>query len=309
MSSFASTSAEASDLSTVLRTFAAGALATASSKCITAPVERIKLVLQLQNQSSLTGPSSASSRPYVGMVDCYRSLIAEQGFASLYRGNLANVAKCLPNHALNFVLRDQYRLLFLKNVNRKEHYGQFVLGNFMAGAAGGTTSLCLTYPLDVARTRLAVETNKNGTARYRGIYDCLRTISQKEGIFGTYKGFIVSLQFVAVSRAIFFGMFDTIRGTLVEDTRQLHFFAVFFLAQICVISSGLLAYPLDTVRRKLMLQSGQNIKEFNGSIDCLMKTFRRGGINAFYRGAVTNSVKSSSGALLVALYYEIIKYM
>lgn len=136
------------------------------------------------------------------------------------------------------------------------------------------TSLCLTYPLDFARTRLAVETNTNGQPKYRGIYHCLRSISHREGIGGTYRGFLVSLQFVALSRAVFFGMFDTIRGTITEDTKQLHFFTVWFIAQICVISSGLMCYPMDTVRRQLMLQSGQKLKLYNGSVDCMLKTFR-----------------------------------
>lgn len=136
------------------------------------------------------------------------------------------------------------------------------------------TSLCLTYPLDLARTRLAVETTKNGTPKYRGIYDCLKGISQREGFAGTYRGFIVSLQFVALSRAVFFGMFDTIRGTIAEDPKKLHFFTTWFIAQICVISSGLICYPIDTVRRQMMLQAGQKTKTYNSSVDCFVQLFR-----------------------------------
>jgi solute carrier family 25 (adenine nucleotide translocator) protein 4/5/6/31 len=121
---------------------------------------------------------------------------------------------------------------------------------------------------------MAVETSKNGMPKYRGIYDCLQNITKREGFVGNYRGFLVSLQFVALSRAVFFGLFDTIRGTIVEDTKQLHFVTVFLIAQACVVSSGLICYPMDSVRRKLMLQSGQKIKPYNGSIDCFLKTFK-----------------------------------
>lgn len=66
---------------------------------------------------------------------------------------------------------------------------------------------------------------------------------------------------------------------------------------------------MDTVRRKLMLQSGQKVKTYDGSIDCLLKTFKKGGVPAFYNGAIANTTKSISGALLVALYYETLKYL
>jgi solute carrier family 25 (adenine nucleotide translocator) protein 4/5/6/31 len=128
MSSFASTS-EASDFVHVLRGFTAGGAAAIMSKTVTAPVDRVKLLLQLQNRSTMAG-TSEMSRQYNGMLDCFKRLCAEQGVKSLWRGNSANVMRCLPSNTLNFVLRDQYRLLFLHNVDKKKQYGRFVLGNF-----------------------------------------------------------------------------------------------------------------------------------------------------------------------------------
>jgi solute carrier family 25 (adenine nucleotide translocator) protein 4/5/6/31 len=236
MSAFASTS-DKGEFIAILRGFSAGGAAAVLSKSMTAPLDRVKLLLQLQNRGTVASTSSAH---YTGVVDCFKRVCLEQGVRSLWRGNSATVLRSFPTHALNFVMRDYYRLMFLKNVDRKVNYGKFVmgksyharvlihpiLGNILAGACGGMTSLCLVYPLDLARTRLAVET------KHRGIYDCLRSITQKEGFAGMYRGFFVSLQFVALSRAAFFGMFDTIRGTIAEDTKQLHFFTVWFIAQV-----------------------------------------------------------------------------
>ncbi|KAI6177183.1 ADP/ATP translocase [Aphelenchoides bicaudatus] len=309
MSSFASTS-ETSDFLNVLRGFGGGAVATLISKSMTAPIDRVKLVLQLQNRSStMAGTSEMSRQTYNGMLDCFKRLCSEQGVASLWRGNSANVIRCFPSHALNFVLRDQYRILFLRNVDKHKQYGRFVFGNILAGGAGGCTSLMLLYPLDLARTRLAVETKRNGSPKFNGIYDCLRKITAREGFVGNYRGFLVSLQFVALSRAVFFGMFDTARCTITDDMKKLHFVTVFLIAQACVVTSGWLCYPMDTVRRKLMLQSGQSVKPYNGTIDCFLKTFEKGGVRSFYKGVIPNTTKSISGALLVSLYYESLKYL
>ena len=82
----------------MLRAFTAGGLATIFTKCTTAPIERVKLVIQLQNRSALAGPSTSaiSQRTYNGMIDCFKSLCAEQGFASMWKGNVSqtNLEKC-----------------------------------------------------------------------------------------------------------------------------------------------------------------------------------------------------------------------
>jgi len=312
MTAYASSSAESADFLALMRGFAAGGVAAAVSKTMTAPAERVKLILQLQSRANVPSTSSSSAytleRNYRGIFDCFKSLYVEQGLRSLWRGNLATIARCFPTHALNFALRDHYRLLFLKNVDRKKQYGRFVLGNTAAGALGSMTCLCLVYPLDLARTRLAVDTKRDGSSKYRGIYDCLRQITRREGPVGAYRGFFMSLQHVTVYGAVFFGMFDTIRGTISEDERQLNFFSVWMLAQACVVSSSLICYPMDTVRRKLAMQSGQQVKPFSGSLDCFAKTFRSEGLPAFYRGALCHSLKSMSGALILAVYYEAMKY-
>lgn len=75
------------------------------------------------------------------------------------------------------------------------------------------------------------------------------------------------------------------------------------------MSSAFLTYPLDTIRRQMMMQSGKKVKTFSSSMDCLAQLMAKEGPAALYRGALSNSLKSTSGALMVALYYEAIKYM
>ncbi|KAI6235482.1 ADP/ATP translocase [Aphelenchoides besseyi] len=308
--SLASTS-ERTDVLNIARGFAAGALATVVSKSTTAPLDRVKLLLQLQNRVTVKPnlPIASNRLPYNGIIDCSRRLLVEEGVLSLWRGNSATVFRVFPSNALNFVLRDYYRLVFLKDVDRKKNYGRFVLGNILAGGFGGVTSLCCLYPLDVARTKLAVETKKDGSCKFRGITHCLRHLFQTEGVAGIYRGFVVSVQFVAISRSIFFGMFDTIRSSIAEDPKKLNFATVWFIAQTCVVTSSFISYPFDTIRRQMMLQAGKSQKMYAGSMDFIVKTLKTDGYSAFYRGAVSNSLKSTSAALMVSIYYEAIKYI
>jgi len=296
------------DLHAVLKGFAAGGVAAAVSKTTVAPMDRVKLVLQLQTGQSIA--IGSEQRQYKGIVDCFQKLCAEQGVKSLWRGNMAGVIRCFPSQALNICLRDAYRLILLTGIDSRRQTAKFALGNMMAGGAAGATTLFMLYPLDFVRTRLAVDTALRSEKQFAGMLDCFRQIAAKEGMNGLYRGFIVSLQFVIASRAVFFGIFDTAKAEITEHNRyQLHFLSLWCLAQASIITSSLLCYPLDTIRRQMMMQSGEEVKMYKNSVECLQKLIQREGVQALYRGVVSNSLRCTSGALVLAVYYEILKYM
>lgn len=96
---------------------------------------------------------------------------------------------------------------------------------------------------------------------------------------------------------------------MVDDVKTLNFISIWLLAQTCIITSSVMTYPFDTVRRRLMMESGKKDKLYSGSIDCWKKIFEKEGVNGFFRGCMTNSVKTTSGALVLAIYYEVLKYI
>uniref|UniRef100_A0A915EC00 ADP/ATP translocase n=1 Tax=Ditylenchus dipsaci TaxID=166011 RepID=A0A915EC00_9BILA len=309
MSAFASTSYELN--SQVIKGFAAGGIAGVITKTTVAPIDRVKLVLQLQSGPSTSTSTSLCQKEYKGIVDCFRRLCAEQGVRSLWRGNCATVVKCFPSNALNLAFRDFYRAIFLGTIDFKGQPKKFALGNLMAGGAAGATALCFLYPLDFARTRLAVDATKAGGQRFRGMIHCFSTIRATEGVSGLYRGFSASLQFTMVSRAVFFGIFDTARAWMADqkNARELSFLLNWCLAQTSVICSSIICYPMDTVRRRLMMQSGNKVKDYANSIDCWTKILKNEGAAALYKGALSNSLRCTSGAMILAVYYEMIKYI
>ena len=110
----------------IMKGLTAGVLAAAISKSAVAPMDRVKLVLQLQSGTV----SAQYANPYQGILDCFRRLCAEQGIRSLWRGNSATVIRCLPNQALNLAFRDYFRIAFLDGVDRKRRPIRFVFGLF-----------------------------------------------------------------------------------------------------------------------------------------------------------------------------------
>uniref|UniRef100_A0A915NUH2 ADP/ATP translocase n=2 Tax=Meloidogyne TaxID=189290 RepID=A0A915NUH2_9BILA len=305
----------------ILKGMTAGILAAAISKSAVAPMDRVKLVLQLQTITSRAEIAICHRQPYQGIYDCFRRLCAEQGFRSLWRGNSATVIRCIPNQALNMLFRDKFRITLLDGIDWRDRPFRFVLvlgsqspqslsccilGNLAAGGAGGALTLLVVYPLDLARTRLAVERVDS----VRSISQCFSLVSANEGLPGLYRGFCASLVFTVVSRAVFFGIFDSIRLSMDEQRRRrLSFFTTWSLAQASLIVSSLLCYPLDTVRRHLMMEAGQSKKLYKNQFECWKGILYNEGPRALYKGALTNSLRCTSGALILAVYYEVLKYL
>merc|ERR1712002_698509 len=291
--------AKAFDPMSFAKDFLAGGVAAAISKTAVAPIERVKLLLQVQHASKQISAENA----YKGMVDCFVRIPKEQGVLAYWRGNLANVIRYFPTQALNFAFKDKYKQIFLGGVDKKTQFWRFFAGNLASGGAAGATSLCFVYPLDFARTRLGADVGKTGKREFTGLGDCLVKIFKADGITGLYRGFAVSVQGIIIYRAAFFGLYDTAKGM----TGKTNIFISWAIAQCVTTVSGIISYPFDTVRRRLMMQSGRKGGDivYKGTIDCWKKIAKTEGPRAFFKGALSNVIRGTGGALVLVMYDEI----
>ncbi|XP_056314760.1 ADP/ATP translocase 3 [Danio aesculapii] len=283
--------------------FLAGGVAAAVSETAVAPIERVKLLLQVQHASK----QITTDKQYKGIVDCVVRIPREQGFLSFWRGNLANVIRYFLTQALNFAFKDKYKKIFLDGVDQRTQFWRYFAGNLASGGAAGATSLCLVYPLDFARTRLAADVGKTGTAgrEFKGLANCLVKIFRSDGVRGLYQGFNVSVQGIIIYRAAYFGIYDTAKGML-PDPENTHIVVSWMIAHTVTIVAGFISYPFDTVRRSMMMQSGLKGADvmYSGSIDCWRKIARNEGPKAFFKGAWSNVLRSLGGSIVLVLYDE-----
>lgn len=283
--------------------FIAGGVAAAISKTAVAPIERVKLLLQVQHISK----QIAEDQRYKGMVDCFVRIPKEQGFLSFWRGNFANVIRYFPTQALNFAFKDKYKQVFLGGIDKNTQFGLYFLGNLASGGAAGATSLCFVYPLDFARTRLAADVGKAGGEReFTGLGNCLSKIFKADGLGGLYRGFGVSVQGIIIYRAAYFGFYDTARGML-PDPKKTPFLVSWGIAQAVTTVAGIVSYPFDTVRRRMMMQSGRAKSEilYKSTAHCWATILKSEGGSAFFKGAFSNVLRGTGGALVLVLYDEI----
>ncbi|KAK3423048.1 hypothetical protein EUGRSUZ_G03388, partial [Eucalyptus grandis] len=280
--------------------FLMGGVSAAVSKTAAAPIERVKLLIQNQDEMIKSG---RLSEPYKGIGDCFGRTIKEEGFGSLWRGNTANVIRYFPTQALNFAFKDYFKRLF--NFKKdKDGYWKWFGGNLASGGAAGASSLLFVYSLDYARTRLANDAKaakKGGGRQFNGLVDVYRKTLASDGVAGLYRGFNISCVGIIVYRGLYFGMYDSLKPVLLTGTLQDSFFASFALGWLITNGAGLASYPIDTVRRRMMMTSGEAVK-YKSSLDAFSQILKNEGAKSLFKGAGANILRAVAGAGVLAGY-------
>jgi solute carrier family 25 (adenine nucleotide translocator) protein 4/5/6/31 len=284
--------------------FLMGGVSAAVSKTAAAPIERVKLLIQNQDEMLKSG---RLSHPYKGIGECFTRTIQDEGFVSLWRGNLANVLRYFPTQALNFAFKDYFKKLFGYKKDR-DGYWKWFGGNLASGGAAGASSLLFVYSLDFARTRLANDAKSSkkggGERQFNGLLDVYRKTLASDGIAGLYRGFNISCVGIIVYRGLYFGMYDSLKPVLLTGALEDNFLASFLLGWGITIGAGLASYPIDTVRRRMMMTSGEATK-YASSFQAFQSIIAKEGYKSLFKGAGANILRAVAGAGVLAGYDQL----
>jgi len=240
--------------------FLMGGTSAAVSKTVSAPIERVKMMVQNQGEMLKQG---LIDTPYKGVLDCFARTYQQEGFWSFWKSNGTNVIRYFPTQALNFAFKDYFKALFNAN-KEKDGYWYWFAMNLASGGAAGAASLCFVYSLDYARTKLASDTKsskKGGERKYKGLIDVYA---------------------------------KTLKPAMPKNLRN-NFFANFAVGYAVTVTAGILSYPIDTIRRRMMMTSGTG-QNYKGSIDCTIQILKNDGFAAFFKGAGANILRGMAGA-------------
>jgi len=287
-----------------LMDFLLGGLSGAVAKTLTAPIERIKLVIQTQDANPKI--RSGEVARYKGMMDCGSRIVKEQGFGRFWDGNATNCIRYFPTQAFNLAFKDTFKNMFPK-YNPKTEFMSFFGANLVSGGLAAACSMTIVYPLDYARTRLASDVG-SGKKTFSGLGDCIvKTMKGPQGFFGLYAGFGVSVVGIVGYRGLQLGTFDTITGLnpYKKDKGLMGAVTTFAAAQTAITIGAGATYPFDTVRRRLQMQSEKPVEEhlYKGTMDCFSKIAAEEGLaKGLYKGFLANVVRSIGGALVLVFY-------
>ncbi|XP_067143667.1 mitochondrial coenzyme A transporter SLC25A42-like [Centruroides vittatus] len=266
-------------LSTTKRVFlsmTAGAVAGALAKTAIAPLDRTKINFQIQKMQFSFRQATRF------LIDSYKS----NGFASLWRGNSATMARIIPYAAIQYSAHEQWKWILKVHTNegRKENPGK----TFLAGSLAGITSSTFTYPLDLARARLAV-TQKE---QYNSLFQVFVKIWQQEGPTHLYRGFAPTIIGVIPYAGTSFFTYETLKRLHSEYSNGAPpnpFYRMIFGAIAGLLGQSS-SYPLDIVRRR-MQTSQVTGTPYRTILGTLKKIIREEGLIGLYKGLSLNWVK------------------
>jgi len=273
--------------------FMLSGVAAAVSKTAAAPIERVKLLVQNQDEMIKQG---RLKEPYKGVMDCVAKVMKTEGIVPFWRGNLANVLRYFPTQALNFAFKDTIKAIF-KTSKDAPTYVKFGT-NILSGGFAGSMSLTFVYSLDYARTRLANDAKgKGGERQFNGLIDVYTKTLKTDGIQGLYRGFVISCVGIFIYRGMYFGLYDSLKPILLGENASV--LLSFLLGWGVTITAGLMSYPIDTIRRRMMMTSGSAVK-YSGSIDCGVQILKNEGFMSMMKGAGANVLRGVAGAGVLA---------
>lgn len=270
------------------RHLAAGGVAGAVSRTCTAPLDRLKVFLQVQ-----------SSRQTI--AECLRSMLKEGGVASLWRGNGINVLKIAPETAIKFAAYEQIKR-FIKG---DTDHTLAIYERFCAGALAGGISQSAIYPLEVLKTRLALRK----TGQYKSILDAATKIYTNEGLMSFYRGYIPNILGIIPYAGIDLAVYETLKKKYLKthsSNEQPGFWMLLACGSCSSTLGQMCSYPLALVRTRLQAQvTHRSVDKVNTTMTGVFRTIvQKEGVVGLYRGITPNFIKVMPAVSISYVVYE-----
>lgn len=215
---------------------------------------------------------------------------------------MANVLRYGPAQISTFYCKDRFKDLF--SYDPKKNPWLFFGANLISGGLAGACSLSFVYPFEYVRSRLAADIGTGTTREFAGMTDCILKAVKNEGMFSVYRGYSIAVIGIIVYRGMYFGLYDTARGFYHGS----NFFMLWACAQFITLFAGLSTYPIDTIRRRMMMQIGRKEKQYTSYLDCISRIREQEGYKGFFKGAGCNILQATFAALTLVAYNEFKSY-
>uniref|UniRef100_H2ZCF8 EF-hand domain-containing protein n=1 Tax=Ciona savignyi TaxID=51511 RepID=H2ZCF8_CIOSA len=275
------------------RLLVAGGLAGVVSRTCTAPLDRLKVLMQVH----------ATKSNNLGIASGFKQMLHEGGAKSLWRGNGINVIKIAPETAVKFYAYEQ-----MKRLIGAQSQGEIgAAEKFLAGSSAGVISQTTIYPMEVIKTRLALRR----TGQYSGIFDCAYKLLVNEGPKAFFKGYVPNCIGIIPYAGIDLCIYETLKNYWIKSYGAEKEKPSVLLLLACGTTSStcgqLASYPLALVRTKMQAQASLTSSN-KGTKVTMMSLFRSivqsEGIFGLYRGLTPNFMKVAPAVSISYVVYE-----
>ncbi|CEG48030.1 mitochondrial carrier family [Plasmopara halstedii] len=343
-----------SQTNTGLESVIAGVVAGCVTRSCTSPLDVLKIVIQVNgplSPKSVTATSSITTDASVSTPSAFvarrtvavrssassaiartvRELYALDGVRAFWRGNSAGCCRLGPYAGLKFYLFDTLQAHFVARECRDLSNWQSAL----CGAAAGLLATMGTYPLEVVRTRMILQTANPAVANSEiyGVLQGVRLIFEREGLRGLYRGGWSGVAGAIPFEGVQFGCYEYLKRKAIhhqwpayrwpKGKTEMNGMDYFVCGSVAGAIAQTVAYPFDTVKKRLQSQQvNLNVSSmgplcaeggnpstlyYRGMVDCFRKVIRDEGPLALYRGTGPNLARIVPYAAVMFSTYETTK--
>ncbi|KAJ3139476.1 hypothetical protein HDU90_008977 [Geranomyces variabilis] len=323
-----------------IRYFLCGGLSGAVSRTVTAPLDRLKVLLVTQTTiypSPLGGinsaPANVPAAPTSGaIIGGIRRIYQQGGIRSFYRGNGINVMKIAPESGMKFFTFETMKnaVARAEGVNHADYIS--VPGRFLAGGIAGLISQFTIYPLETVKTRIMAQIAEGSTstaspplqtadpppsasraATQRLLMSTIRQMYKENGIRAFYRGCIPSLIGIVPYAGIDLGTYETLRSGYEKRLRQktgnkdakAGSLRLLGFGAVSAATGAVIMYPLSVIRTRLQAQgTPSHPYTYKNSFEVIRKTYAREGMFGFYKGLAPTLLKVIPAVSVAYVVYE-----
>ncbi|ODV93314.1 hypothetical protein PACTADRAFT_46849 [Pachysolen tannophilus NRRL Y-2460] len=291
--------------------FIAGGIAGCLSRTAVSPFERVKVLYQVQ------GPGANSSYND-GVIKTVIKIWKEEGFKGLFRGNGINCIRVFPYSAVQYACYQYIKPFLLKPGDLE----LTTTNKLIAGGISGAASVICTYPLDLVKTRLSIQTaslknltkskiNVSKNEKPPGMFRSLINIYHNEGkIWGLYRGIWPTTLGVAPYVSLNFTIYEKLKEFFVPVEHKYDSIVKLLVGAASGGISQTLIYPFDILRRRfqvLSMGTGEMGFAYTGVTHALVTIVKLEGYRGLYKGLVANLFKICPSMAIQWASYELIK--
>ncbi|XP_076451977.1 mitochondrial thiamine pyrophosphate carrier-like [Babylonia areolata] len=278
---------------------AAGAISGSLTRCVSQPLDVVKIRFQLQVEPIAKGHNSK----YTSVGQAIFSIVREEGWRALWKGHIPAQVLSITHGTVqfsSFEIFTKTAWYFLPEKLTTSNWRPVT--HTVCGSLSGCVAVFIVHPIDVMRTRLVAQ----GEPKiYTSLGDAYRKILMKEGVMGFYKGLIPSLMQIAPQRGLQFGFYSLFTG-LWNKTKGVWFDSApgYTESLLCGSSAGVaskfIVFPLDVAKKRLQVQGFESARQkfgvtqqYSGMASCLVQVARDQGLRGLYKGLTPGLLKSA----------------
>ncbi|EXJ94694.1 hypothetical protein A1O1_03091 [Capronia coronata CBS 617.96] len=281
--------------------FIAGGIAGAVSRTVVSPLERLKILYQVQD---------AGRNEYkMSIAKALRKMYRDEGWRGFMRGNGTNCVRIVPYSAVQFGSYSIYK----RFAEPSPGADLDPIRRLLCGGLAGITSVVFTYPLDIVRTRLSIQSAsfaalEKQEGKLPGMWQTMVTMYKNEGgVFGLYRGIIPTVAGVAPYVGLNFMVYESIRTYFTEPgEKNPAWYSKLAAGAISGAVAQTFTYPFDVLRRRFQINSMSGMGyRYKSLWDAIRTIVTQEGVAGLYKGIMPNLLKVAPSMASSWLSFEI----